>query len=63
MASDSKTTPNEIIRGAILSVCSDGNSDANRVTLDVIHALEQAGWEFRHKGGQANSRGVVTHAY
>lgn len=34
----------EVIAGAVLSVCSDGNSDNNRVASDIIAALEAGGF-------------------
>lgn len=40
-------TPHEIIKQAIESVCSEGNSDPHRVTLDIVRALERGGWEFK----------------
>ncbi len=33
----------EIIAGAVLDVCSDGNSDNNRVASGILAALEAAG--------------------
>ena len=42
---DSQTTPEAVIRRAVVSVCSDGNSDASRVARDVIGALYAAGYQ------------------
>ena len=34
----------EVIAGAVLSVCSDGNSDNTRVASDILAALEAGGF-------------------
>lgn len=34
----------EVIAGAVLSVCSDGNSDNKRVASDILAALEAGGF-------------------
>jgi hypothetical protein len=45
----SHSHPYDVISQAIEVVCSDGNSDPRVVAIDIVAALERAGWEITRK--------------